>query len=375
MGKKQFYQLIFCLIILLYSPQTLSAKEKRVYDPEITPFLYNLFNDRNQLLITNQPQSIKKYYLTNEKASIFALQHEVIRSQYLTTWASKRGVKIVNAIGANHIERIEKIGKLANVYLYQTIKISYIYPDAPDKPQSFGIGTRHRMKLKKVQDEWFVSRESYIDPIEEDFSFIPSTIENLPEHIPSYHPEDYRKTYSGKGRYKREKAVIYAIKYAGAAWGAGNKHRYNAKYQDFTYMGGDCTNFASQVLGDSQEGGGLPMNNEWFYQGSSSTAWVQTDSFKHHLLTKGYGHLIAKGSYSEVQQPTRNHPNGALARLYPGDLIGYEVKGNIDHFSIVVGRDDRGYVLVNSHTGDRNHVPWDLGWDSKTKFILIHIND
>ena len=375
MRNKKFYQLIFCLFILLGTPQVLLAKEKRIYDPEITPFLYKLFNDRNQLLITNQPQSIKKYYLTDEKASVFALQHEVVRSQYLTTWATKRGVKIVNAIGANHIERIDKTGNIARVHLYETVKISYIYPNSPDKPQFFGIGTRHRMKLKKVNDEWFVSRESYIDPIEEDYSFIPSTIENMPEHIPSYNPEEYRKVYTGNRRYKREKAIIYAIKYAGAAWGAGNNHRYNPKYKDFTYMGGDCTNFASQVLGDPQEGGGLPMNSQWYYRGSGSKAWVHTDSFKKHLLTNGYGHLIAEGSFSEVQQPTKVNPKGALARLQPGDLIGYELKGNIDHFSIVVGRDDNGYILINSHTGDRNQVPWDLGWDNKTKFILIHIND
>lgn len=117
------------------------------------------------------------------------------------------------------------------------------------------------------------------------------------------------------------------------------------------------------------------MNSEWYYQGSGSKAWVHTDSFKQHLLKNGYGHLIAEGSFAEVQQPTKINPKGAMARLQPGDLIGYEIKGNIDHFSIVVGRDDNGYVLVNSHTGDRNQVPWDLGWDSKTKFILIHIND
>jgi len=376
LGNKKIYYLVFlCLLFLFCAPQNVWPKEKKAYDPEITPFLYKLFNERNQLLITNQPQIIKKYYLTQEKASLFALQHEVMRSQYLATWARKRGIKIVNAIGVNHIKRIEKMGNIAKVYLHHTAKISYIYPNEPEKTQSFGIGTRHHIKLKKVNDQWFVVRESYIDPIEEDYSLVPSTVESLPESLPPYQPEDNWRVFSGKGQYKREKAVLYAIKYAGAAWGAGNNHRYNPKYQDFTYMGGDCTNFASQVLGDPKEGGGLPMDKEWFYQGTGSNAWVHTNSFKEHLLKNGYGQIIAEGSFAEVHQPTKTNPGGALAKLQPGDLIGYKMNGDIKHFSIVVGRDHHGYVLVNSHTGDRNHVPWDLGWNNKTQYILIHIND
>lgn len=374
-NKKSVLLVVLCIIFLFTAPQQLRAREKKIYDPEITPFLHQLFNDRNRILITNQPQIIKKYYLPTEKASLFALQHEVIRSQYMAEWARKRGIKIINALGFNHIKRIEKLGDTAKVYLHHTAKISYIYPGEPEKAASFGIGTRHHIKLKKVNGQWFVARESYIDPLEEDYSLIPSTVDPLPESLPPYQPDNDWKAFSGKRRYKREKAVLYAIKYAGAAWGAGNNHRYNPKYPDFTYMGGDCTNFASQVLGDPKEGGGLPMTREWFYLGTVSNAWVHTNAFKEHLLKRGYGQLIAEGSFAEVLQPTGTNPGGALARLQPGDLIGYKINNDIRHFAIVVGRDHRGYVLVNSHTGDRNHVPWDLGWNSKTKYVLIHIND
>lgn len=354
----------------------LASEKKPIYDPDVSPFLNQLFDGRTKLLITDKPEKIKDYYLMNEKASVFAFQHEMIRSKYLNSWASKRGVKIINALGTLRVMRITKNGDLAKVFLYDTLKITYTYPDTPDQPQSFGIGTRHSIKLKKIKDQWFVLREWYLDPIEEDFNFIPSELGQGMLEQPLYYPRDESfKVYSNKRRYNREKAVIYAIKYAGACWGAGNNHRYNPKYVDFTYLGGDCTNFASQVIGDPKEGGGLSMRRAWYYNGGGSKSWTHTDSFKNFLLNSGYGKVIARGSFSEVQKPTPRYPKGALAKLQPGDLIGYDLNGDIDHFSIVVGRDNHGYVLVNSHTGDRNQVPWDLGWDKSTRFVLIHIND
>lgn len=39
-------------------------------------------------------------------------------------------------------------------------------------------------------------------------------------------------------------------------------------------------------------------------------------------------------------------------------------------------QDSHGYLLVNSHTTDRYHIPWNLGWgDNQIRFFLIHINE
>lgn len=376
--KKFFIQFLLCFLFFgLFSQGVHASEKKTLYDPEVSPYLDKLFDARTKLLVTNKPEQITNFYLMNERASGFALQHEMVRSKYLNSWAQKRGVKLINALGNIRVARITKIGDVAKVFLYDTLKITYIYPDTPDQPQSFGIGTRHSIKLKKIKDQWFVAREWYLDPIEEDSNFIPSDLGKDKSKQPVYYPQDESsKVYSNKQRrYNREKAVIYAIKYAGAAWGAGNNHRYNPKYRDYTYLGGDCTSFSSQVIGDAKEGGGLPMGRGWHYYGGGSKTWVHTDSFKHFLLSSGYGRLIARGTFSEVQKSTSRNPMGALAKLQPGDLIGYDFNGDIDHFSVVVGRDNHGYVLVNSHTGDRNQVPWDLGWDKSTRFVLIHMND
>lgn len=177
-------------------------------------------------------------------------------------------------------------------------------------------------------------------------------------------------------RFNREQAVDYANKYAGLAWGAGNNNRYNQKYRDYTGLGGDCTNFASQVIGDPKEGGGLPMTKRWFSTtAGGSDAWVRTDGLKDFLLHSGYARLIGKGYFADVVKPTPKQPRGAIGELQPGDLIAYELKGDVDHFAVIVGFDDNGYPLVNCHTTDRYRVPFDLGWDKSTKYLLIHIRD
>ncbi|KHF33577.1 putative amidase domain protein [Paenibacillus sp. P1XP2] len=117
------------------------------------------------------------------------------------------------------------------------------------------------------------------------------------------------------------------------------------------------------------------MSGIWGYRGGGSQAWVQTDAFQRFLFYSGYGRLIAKGTFEEMTRSSDKHPHGAIAKLQPGDLIGYELKGDTDHFSVVVGKDANGYPLVNSHTADRYRVPFDLGWDQTTKYILIHVRD
>lgn len=139
----------------------------------------------------------------------------------------------------------------------------------------------------------------------------------------------------------------------------------NSAYKDFTYEGGDCANFASQVLTD-KKAGGIPTDWNWCYsQGKGTRAWVQAEALVHHLIYSGLAALVKRGSFQEVFE--------AINLLEPGDIIGYEEKGEIVHVSIVVGRDAGGYMVVNSHTADRYHVPWDMGWDRRNLYWLLHI--
>lgn len=207
------------------------------------------------------------------------------------------------------------------------------------------------------------------------FSFTIPTLNNL------FGANELFNTASNKTGYNRQKAVEYADKYCGAAWGNSNDFKYNSKYMDYNGAGGDCTNFASQVLGD-KEAGGLRQDGTWFCsipkygRGSGSKAWVNADALKNYLIYNGKAKIIKVGTYKELTAPTKDSSVIPISKLCLGDIICYEKgKGNIEHFAVVTAFDSNGYPLVNSHTTDRYHVPWDLGWgDKKIRFFLLHIN-
>lgn len=340
-------------------------------DKGIESFLNQLYKGRADLISQTNKENIEIYYLLDHSASRYAMRQELHRNQYIHAWGERRGINFVDAVSDIRITRIKSDGNTAQVSLVQSLKLSYVYLNKILPPQSFGIGTRHVLTLKKMKGDWYLYKEWYLDPLDENSQLIPDTATKL---APS---ANYKKDFPVGNQYNRDRAVAFANKYAGIAWGAGNNHRYNPKYMDYTSKGGDCTNFASQVIGDQDEGGGLHMSGGWryFYPVGGSKLWVQTDGFKNYLIRSGYGKVIIQGLFTEVVNPTEKFPNGAISELLPGDLIAYVMHGDVDHFSIVTGFDENGYPLVNSHTADRYRVPFDLGWDKHTGYLLIHMND
>lgn len=108
------------------------------------------------------------------------------------------------------------------------------------------------------------------------------------------------------------------------------------------------------------------MDYVWNFNGrDSSTAWAQAPALFNYLIYNGKGRLIAQGTYTNMVKPSDTHPSGAIRELQKGDLICYEEKGEIVHFGVVTGFDSYGIPVVNTHTSDRYHVPFDLGWDKK----------
>ncbi|RUT31978.1 hypothetical protein EJP77_09640 [Paenibacillus zeisoli] len=355
------------------TPARASAESSETTESkEIPRFLQELFEDRAQLLLDPNAAHIQDHYLRDNRYSRHALSHELERTEYIQAWAKERRVKFVNAESSIRIVRLKVEGETAKVSLVQSLKLGYEYLDKYPGHHDFGIGTRHAIKLHKHNNIWYLEREWYLDPLEEN----PQTIQKCdldfpPRNTPLLQPKD-------KPRYNRQQAVEYANKYAGLAWGAGNQHRYNRKYLDYNSQGGDCTNFSSQAIGD-KEGGRLRMRGGWHYYDRSggSAAWVRTDSFRGFLVHSGYGTVVAHGDFARIVKFANElqQDESQLYKLQAGDLIAYQIKGDIDHFSIITGFDQSGYPLVNSHTADRFQVPFDLGWDKYTKYQVIHIRD
>lgn len=351
-----------------------------------------IYEERNKAFISGDLTSIKENYDTSQKFGQWASEHEMKRIKYLNKWAEERKIKFTNVISVLRIKKVTTRNDKSNMSLEESYKFDYIYKEDPEPIEnSFGVGIRHGVSLVKRNNQWMVYNDWYTDCFEDALEGISPDLAsgilskmkiksrntNIDDGVLSAY---INNVYYGT-RYNREKAIEYADKYCGAAWGSKNNYKYNKKYADFNGAGGDCTNFASQVLGDKAEGGGLPQGGGWHciyykYGGSQgSRAWVNADGLKDYLFYSGRGRLIKKGTFKELTAPGGENMQCAIDRLELADLICYEKKGSIDHFAVVTARDSHGYPLVNSHTTDRYHVPWDLGWgDKHIKFLLVHIN-
>lgn len=140
--------------------------------------------------------------------------------------------------------------------------------------------------------------------------------------------------------YDRIKAVEYAKKWA---------YSRNPTYYDFQNIGGDCTNFASQVI---YAGCGV-MNYTpefgWYYisVNNRTPSWTGVNQL--------YNFLINNDSVG---------PRGEIIPLYEvemGDIIQLDFDGNgqFDHTPVVVERGDGtpDTVLVAAHTNNADDRP------------------
>ncbi|MEW6229761.1 MAG: amidase domain-containing protein [Bacillota bacterium] len=349
--------------------------------------LHEVFAIRARALAKGDISSLEPVYETGGPGTARrALQHEIRKVRYVKAWASKRGAGITRADSHLQVKSVSLGTNTASAVVWHSLNVTYKPPGRSTvASNTFGIRTRHDLTLVRKNAKWLIRSDEYTDPLGEDTlapEVAPASVLEPADSVvftyPSGRPDTVPlETAARPGSiYNRWRAVAYADRYCGVNMGPGTKFGYNPAYCDYTDLGGDCTNFVSQVLGDRQAGG-IPMDPVWHYDYSSrkggSKAWVETDAFASHLTASGTARLLARGSFREVQAPTSRFPRGALAELAAGDIIAYEEKGKIQHFAVITGKDPSGYLLVNTHTADRYRVPWDLGWDKNTAFWLFEV--
>ncbi|MDO4618461.1 MAG: amidase domain-containing protein [Clostridia bacterium] len=133
--------------------------------------------------------------------------------------------------------------------------------------------------------------------------------------------------------YNRERAVRYAIRWA---------YGFNPNFYNFSNIGGDCTNFASQCL----LAGGLMMNFTpifgWYYLGvnNRSASWTGVNELYNFLITNdGVGPRAVETDLLQIEN---------------ADLIQFDFNddGRFDHTPIVVDRGEGtpDTVLVAAHS-------------------------
>ncbi|MBC6003762.1 MAG: amidase domain-containing protein [Paeniclostridium sp.] len=339
------------------------ASTKLEEDSEISKFqllLENLFDNRNKAILTKNDEVLKKLYDIDHKFGLWAYEQEVTKMKYLENWSYKQGVKFNDIKTRVKVRKVkEKEENLYGIICAVSTEYNYSYENQLDTKNMFRIGTYHYLNMRIVDNEYVITKEWYTDPFADSLHLDNIKSDDIRNYILSKENQPISLTN------EQTKAMEYAHKYCGAAADEEHGMKFNPKYKDFNPDGGDCANFASQIMYESKR---FKKNRIWNYEGNSGTkAWVNAQGFKNYLLNSGRGSLISKGSYEDVYKTAYN--------MRPGDIVAYEKGGRITHVSTVTGLDSRGYPLVTCHNTDRLLVPWDLGWSDKSiRFHLIKVH-
>lgn len=154
-------------------------------------------------------------------------------------------------------------------------------------------------------------------------------------------------------KYNRKKSVEYALKFSLVK---------NPEFFDYTYQGGNCTNYISQCV----YAGAPKMNisqNGWYYFSPSNTSisWANVEPFYNFITTN-----------KEVGPFASNSP---LEMCEVGDIIQLKFtnKSVFSHALIVtkITNFTLGGIYVCANTRDKKDVP--LNYYQFKEYRLIHI--
>ncbi|ONI39870.1 amidase domain-containing protein [Candidatus Epulonipiscium fishelsonii] len=333
-----------------------SSTDENALKEEFKLVLEQILSDRNNYILQKDATNLKALYDLDIKSSLYAYEHEAIKIKYLKEWASKQGIQF-EAIDSN--VKLRKVRNRGNDLFGMTTNVcttfTYSYINEPEVKTVFKLGTSHYLHLKKSEDKYIIIKEWYTDPFADSLK-----LKKQPEDLTKYIISQSKPDYTPNERTK--KAIEYAHKHCGIGEGE-NMFKYNLKkYMDCNPIGGDCANFASQIM---FEGGGFEKNKTWNYSNEGTKAWVNAQGFTNYIIESGRGRCIDKGSYEKIYKSS--------FKLRPGDFVAYEKNDRITHVSTVTGIDNKGYPLVTCHNTDRLLVPYDLGWSNSN--ITFHLID
>ncbi len=318
-----------------------------------------IFKIRNKATLNNNPEILEELYNIDIRTGLWAYVQEENNINYLNSWAKKRGIKFQDIKSDIIIDNVNRNNGGFSLNLLISSKYYYTYKNQESpKTNSFKLGTHHYMDIMPSNEKLMITKEWYTNP----FTYASaknSANDKFWKIISSNNSQNNNHINE-----TRKKAVDYADKFTGAA-NLKNEHLYNPEYKNYRFLGGDCANYASQIM---YEGAGFNKTSIWNYRQNSGTrAWLNAQAFYNYMVNSGRGSLISRGKYEEILEDS--------FKLMPGDFIAYEKNGEIVHISVVTGKDSQGYTLVNSHDTDRYRSPWDLGWNNDgVKFRLVKMN-
>ncbi|WMJ23277.1 amidase domain-containing protein [Paludicola sp. MB14-C6] len=156
--------------------------------------------------------------------------------------------------------------------------------------------------------------------------------------------------------YNREKAVNYANTWA---------YLRNPNYYDFSKIGGDCTNYASQCVFAGCDVMNYKAIYGWYYMNSNNRApaWTSVKFFYRFMTTNK-----AEGPYGYECD---------ISEVVPGDLVQIRFQGSyeFDHTPIITdikGNRNIDNIYVAAHSIDCNNRTLS-SYENVGEFRYIHI--
>ncbi len=367
-------RLLFIPLLLIVTVCTLlilptDGYESKIYESipvsselteEYMPVIESFIRIRNKAMLENDIDAIKPIYDTRKRYGIWAYEHEEMKIKHLKNWSEKQGISFTDIKSVFKIRWVKEQSNKISINFSVITEYIYEYENKHDNLNNFRIATYHILDIEKELENHIIIKEWYTDPFADSLNSQSLKIEENKNYILSQEKRDFSALNE-----RRIGAVKYADIYCAASPIEDYFFQYNKNYRNYNPIGGDCTNFASQVL---YEGGKFKKSSAWnYYKNDGSRSWVNAQSFKDYLLYSGRASIIVHGTYDKVLKLSY--------KLLPGDIIAYEKKGKVVHIAVVTGSDSKGYSVVNCHNTDRYRVPWDLGWSDKgIKFWFIHVH-
>lgn len=146
-----------------------------------------------------------------------------------------------------------------------------------------------------------------------------------------------------------------------------NYNRTNAQYYidchatspnwDYRYFsGGDCTNFASQVLhygGLYEENYGYDYLSSWYYNNyyDYSLTWIRAHEFRYHWANiNGSGYNLCYQYKTYTYQTAKTNFSTIYNDLWPGDIVQWVDENGHTNHSQVIQSWGGGELYVAQHT-------------------------
>lgn len=145
----------------------------------------------------------------------------------------------------------------------------------------------------------------------------------------------------------------YALNYA-KLWAT----KRNTKYYDFSKIGGDCTNFASQCLYSGVNVMNYTPFTGWYYNSPNdrAPAWTSVEYFYKFITTNK-----EIGPYGKEV---------TISKILPADFIQLKIGKNFHH-TLIITKIDNNQIYVSAHSNDVYDKPLSEYFYNSIRFIHI----